>query len=379
MTFRPFELEQWQSDWEHTVEYNLADSSVRGASIGEVADPEAWAALAGLELGYPMVNGTEPLRQRIAALHAGAAAANVLVTVGGAEANQIVCQTLIQPGDQVVVMEPGYRQVHGLALSLGAEVSAFPLRPEADWRPDLDRLEALVTERTRLISVVNPNNPTGAVLTGAEMDRIVAVASKAGAWLLADEVYRGAERHTDDETPSFWNRYERVIVVNSLSKAYGLPGLRIGWVIAPASLIAPLWRRHEYAVISAAAPSMRLAEMALSPEVRPRILARQRRLTREGWALMDDWLAANADLVSVGRAEATSMAFVRYHLPIDSEPLATEIRQQASVLVAPGGFLGGEGHLRLTHGLGRERVIPALDRIAEVLRKLRLRRPMAHN
>jgi aspartate/methionine/tyrosine aminotransferase len=379
MPFQVFELERWQSEWEHTVEYNLADSSVRGATVAEAMDRAAWAALADLELAYPMVNGTERLRQLAAALHPGAAPANVLVTVGGAEANQIACQTLLEPGDHVVVLEPTYRQVPGLARSLGCEVTAVPLRADDGWRPDLERLDAAMTPRTRLVSVVNPNNPTGAVLSPEEMDRITAAASRAGAWLLADEVYRGAEFRGPPETPTFWNRYERTVVVNSLSKAYGLPGLRLGWLVAPASSVEPLWRRHEYAVIAAAAPSMRVAEAALDEPGRTRLLERQRRLAREGWALVEEWLAANADLVSVVPPAATAMAFVRYHLPIDSVTLADELRRRASVLVAPGAFLGGEGHLRLTHGLGRERVEPALDRIAEALRALRRRRPMAHN
>lgn len=379
MAFQIFELERWQSDYEHTVEYNLADSSVAGAPISEIASPAEWQRLAALELGYPAVNGTELLRQRIAALYPNAAAANVLVTVGGAEANQIICQTLLSPGDHVAVMEPGYRQVYGLAHSAGCRVDAFSLRPEHGWRVDLDELERVVTKDTRLISVVNPNNPTGSVLTADEMQAIVRIASWAGAWLLADEVYRGAERFTDEETPTFWGHYERVIAVNSLSKAYGLPGLRIGWLVAPASSIGPIWRRHEYAVIAASAPSMRLAELALDEPMRNRLLARQRALTRGGWSVLEAWIAAHADLVSVGPAEATSMAFIRYHLPMESVRLADEIRTQASVLVAPGAYLGGEHHLRLTHGVGRERVEPALDRIASVMRSLRSRRPMAHN
>src|SRR5207245_8801040 len=168
MPFQIFELERWQSDYEHTVEFNLADSSVRGASIREVLGPEVLERLLALELGYPMVNGTEPLRRRIAGLYPGARPSQVLVTVGGAEANQIICQALLSPGDEVVVMEPGYRQVWGLAQNLGCVVHPFPLLAERGWRPDLDRLAAMVSPRTRLIAVVTPNNPTATILTPAE-------------------------------------------------------------------------------------------------------------------------------------------------------------------------------------------------------------------
>ena len=369
MPFQVFELERWQSDFEQTVDVNLADSSVRGAHLGELLTRDDWERFLGLELGYPEVNGTELLRHLVTRLYPSAATANVLATVGGAEANQIVCQTVLEPGDRVIVMEPGYRQVHGLATGLGCEVVPFPLDPDHGWRPDLDRLEHEAKAGVKLIYVVNPNNPTGTVLTQHETAVVVEIAARAGAWLLADEVYRGAELTTDQETPSFWNQYERVVAVNSLSKAYGLPGLRIGWAVAPASLVGPLWRRHEYAVIAAAGPSMRLAELALDDATRARLLARQRKLSRGGWEIMSAWLDLNRDLVSCVTPVATSMAFVRYHLDEESVMVANAIREHASVLVAPGAYLGAEHHLRITHGVGRERVERGLEGIGGELRR----------
>jgi aspartate/methionine/tyrosine aminotransferase len=371
MEFQIFELERWQSDYEHAVAYNLADSSVRGARLGDVLPEGERERFYAIELGYPMVNGTERLRDSIAGLYRnGATGANVLVTVGGAEANQIACQALLSPGDRVAVIEPGYRQVHGLALTLGCEVVPLSLDPDRGWRPDLDRLAAEAARGLRLIYLVNPNNPTGSVLTREERSRIIAIADMAGAWILADEVYRGSERHTDHETPSFWGEYHRVIAVNSLSKAYGLPGLRIGWLVAPPEMVGPIWRRHEYAVIAAAAPSMRLAELALAEPMRSRLIARQRALSRSGWKVMEDWLSKHPDLVSAASADATSMAFVRYRLPQGSVAVADRIRTEASVLVGPGEYLGADHHLRITHGLGAEYVTEALDRIAGVLARM---------
>ena len=122
---------------------------------------------------------------------------------------------------------------------------------------------------------MNPNNPTGSILTAEEMARIVSICRKTGSWLHADEVYRGTEL-AGDETPSFWGMYERVICVNSMSKAYGLAGLRIGWAVASPEMIEELWRRHEYAVIAASGPSMKLAEIALQRTKRKMLLDRQR-------------------------------------------------------------------------------------------------------
>jgi aspartate/methionine/tyrosine aminotransferase len=369
MTFQPFELEQWQSEWEHTVEYNLADSSVRCAAVREVLGPDAVDRLLDQVLFYPQVNGTDALRARIAGLYDGATADQVLVTAGASEANQILCQTLLSPGDEIVVMEPGYRQVWGIARNLGCTVKSFPLLPDDGWRPDLDALEAAVGPRTRMIAIVNPNNPTGSILTAEEAARITAIAAKAGAWLHVDEVYRGTERLADTETPSFWGGYERTVVVGSLSKAYGLAGLRVGWLVGPKALVEDAWRRHEYVVIATAGPSMLLAELALEPATRTRLMARQRELSRRGWEGLERWIDANSDLVSAVPPAATALGFVRVHLDLSSVAVADAIRRRSSVLVAPGVYLGAEHHLRITHGY--EHAPAALDRIATVLRELK--------
>jgi aspartate/methionine/tyrosine aminotransferase len=220
-----------------------------------------------------------------------------------------------------------------------------------------------------LISSVNPNNPTGSILTPEEMRRIVSICQKTGAWLHADEVYRGTELAAD-ETPSFWGMYERVICVNSMSKAYGLAGLRIGWAIAPPEMVEELWRRHEYGVIAAAGPSMKLAEIALQPAKRKMLLDRQRRLSREGHAVLERWVRGQAGRFSVSKAVATSIAFVGHNFSMPSAELADHIRRKASVLVAPGGYLGTENHLRITVGYEPEEVRKALDKIGALAEEL---------
>lgn len=369
--FIPFELEAWQSRYEQTVAFNLADSGVRPLTARALLDNDDLQRFLDLDIHYPEVNGTRSLREQIAALDPAVHPDQVLVTVGAAEANQLACQTLLQPGDEVVVMEPGYRQVWGLAQNLGCSVQSFQLRAENGWRVDLDELAAKVSKHTRLIALVNPNNPTGSILSRAEMAAIVEIAERSGAWLLADEVYRGTERLSDTETPTFWGMSDRVITVNSLSKAYGLSGLRLGWVIAPLPLSAALWRRHEYATIASSAHAMFLAELALRAPTRQQLLARQRQLIRDGWQQIESWVASNCDLVSVVPAQATALAFVRYELPLPSVAVAEHIRQTTSVLVAPGATLGSEQHLRITHGLAVEYVATALTRIADALRSLK--------
>jgi aspartate/methionine/tyrosine aminotransferase len=368
--FVPFELEHYQSLYEHTVDYNLADSSVQCVSTHEWLDGDEVSRLLHTGLFYPEVNGTRALRTAVATLYPDATAANVLITVGASQANAMVCQTLLAPGDEVVVMTPGYRQVWGTAQNMGCVVRDLPLRADAGWRIDLNALDAVVTPRTKLVAVVNPNNPTGTVLTGEEMRRIVAACARVGAWLHVDEVYHGTEHADVPDTTTFWGMYDRVICTNSLSKAYGLSGLRIGWVIAHPAMIEELWRRHEYAVIAAAAPSMTLAEIALQPHKRQHLLTRQRQISRAGHAVLRDWIAEHPALVSVQPAQATSIAFVRYHLDVPSYTVTETLRQQHSVLMAPGSTLGADGHLRITVGYAPDKVATALRHLHATLHEL---------
>jgi aspartate/methionine/tyrosine aminotransferase len=366
--FQPFALEEWQSRHEQGVEFPLADSGVEPVRLRDLVELGAdLDALLDLPLHYPEVNGTAALRRLIADLYPGMTPAGVLVTVGAAEANAIVLETLAGPGDEVVAMVPSYPQVEGSARNRGCLVRTFRLDPDDGWRPDLDELEARVTPATRLIAICSPNNPTGRILTGSEMDRVADIARRAGAWLLADEVYAGTERFTDEPTPTVIGRYERAIAINSTSKAYGLPGLRLGWVVAPEDLTEALRRRHEYATIATSALSMALGEIALRPDVRARLLARARALIESGARILTDWVASERDRLSIVPPAAAAFGFVRVHTGEGSLALADRLRDQAGVLVAPGACFGFDDHLRICHALDPDRLPEALERISRHL------------
>ena len=366
--FQPFLMERWQSLYEHEVDYNLADSAVRCAPLGFLLGPGELEELGQLELFYPPVNGSELLRERVAATYAPPPSPDeILVTVGAAEANSLVCQTLLEPGDRVTVIEPGYRQVRGLAENAGCPVDVVQLRYEDGWALDPDALRAAVGPQTKLVCVVDPNNPTGTILSEDGRAAVLDAVESSGAWLLADEVYRGSE-HDGVETASFWGTHPRAICVSSLSKAYGLCGLRVGWVVAPKELLDELWRRHEYAVISTSLPGVFLAERALAK--REELFARQRELVRDGTDLYARWLDEHADLVSAHPAAATALSFPHVHVPLSSEQVAEALRASGSVLVVPGALMGGEGHVRLSVGFEPTFLAAALDRIAAVLEGL---------
>ena len=371
--FQPFVMERAMSKFEQDVDYNLSESGVKPILLGELLadDPDHINKLLAMGLNYPHVNGIPELRENIATLYDGAAMNNVLVTVGAAEANYISIRTLLSPGDEIAVMLPNYMQIWGIAKNHDLDMKTFHLREENGWALDLDELNAAVTPNTKLIAVCNPNNPTGHILTGAEVDAVIGAAERAGAWILADEVYSGTERLTDEQTPSFYGRYDKVLAVNSMSKAYGLPGLRIGWVVCPADTIDDIWARHEYVTISATVLSNKLAAIALSPEVRPRVIQRTRDYIRKGYPVLEQWMDSHGSTFSLTPPQAAAISFVRYNFDINSTEFTERLRKEKSVFIIPGDHFGMDRFVRMSFGLPGDYLTSALDRIHDFIVELK--------
>ena len=319
-------------------------------------------------LGYPQTNGTTALRELIASQYPGCGPDHVLVTNGAAEANFISTWNLVGPGDEVVFMVPNYMQIGGLARSLGAEVKPLWLEmSNGRWAPDLDSLERAVNGRTRLIALCNPNNPTGGTLTSEERHSICEIGDRVGAWILADEIYRGAELDSE-MTPSFWGSYERLVVTCGLSKAYGLPGLRIGWVVSAPEPIADLWRYKDYTTIGPGALSDFLARTALAPDRRPRILERTRRILREQFPIVENWVRREGDLFRMIPPRAGAIAYLQYDREMESLELFTRLKDEKSVLIVPGQHFGMEHFFRVGFGGDPAVLETGLALISEVLR-----------
>lgn len=368
-----FAMERMQSTYENLVDYNLSESGVHPMQVGELlTDAPGREALLAQELIYPQSNGTIPLRERIAALYPGATVDHIEVTNGGAEANFVTMWHLVEPGDDVIIMVPNYGQTLGLAEAFGGRLVPWPLRFDENarrWTVDLDHLRSLVTPRTRMIVITNPNNPTGARIGAEELDGVCRIAASVGAWVLSDEIYRGAE--VDGvETPSAWGRYDRVIITSGLSKAYGLPGLRIGWVVSTPELVANTWSYHDYVTIGPGAMSDLLARAALEPAVRARILARTRGILRANLPITQEWLDAHGDRFSYVPPDAGAIVYARYHHPINSTELVERLRIEKSVLLVPGDHFGMDGYLRIGFGCEMRLLRDGLDRVADLLRSL---------
>jgi aspartate/methionine/tyrosine aminotransferase len=219
-----------------------------------------------------------------------------------------------------------------------------------------------------MIVICNPNNPTGARLTASDLDAIARIADKHGAWILSDEVYRGAEID-GVETASMWGRSPKAIVTSGLSKAYGLPGLRIGWIAAPPSLIASFWSYHDYVTIAPGALSDRLARIALQPARRAELFERTRNILRGNLPLIEAWLKEVGGFRWI-RPEAGAIVYVRYDHPIDSLTLVTRLREEKNVLIVPGAHFGMDGYLRLGFGEPPAYNRAGLERLKELLMSL---------
>jgi aspartate/methionine/tyrosine aminotransferase len=349
--FVTFDLERWQSTWENRVRFNLSESGVHPLSVGELiaiagssVDP-----LLDVRLGYSQSNGTDALRARIAALYPGASPDQVLVTTGSAEANYLAALRLIEPGDTVAMLLPNYLQLWGHTQNLGAQVRGFRLHEDRDWAPDAEEIRAAIAPGTKLVVVTNPHNPTGSILPDAMRRVILDRVAEVGAWLLADEVYIGAER--DGRTTfSFWGSYDRLVCVSGLSKAYGLPGLRIGWLVAPADLVTDAWARHDYTTIGPSGATDHLATLALEPAVRERLLARTRGILRQNYTVLDTWLRGFGDTFSWVAPKAGAICFARYRAAIPGQELVEQVRATEDTLLVPGEHFGMPGYLRFGYG-----------------------------
>ncbi|HEY9326345.1 MAG TPA: aminotransferase class I/II-fold pyridoxal phosphate-dependent enzyme [Candidatus Limnocylindria bacterium] len=346
MKFPVFDMERMQSTWEHRVKYDLSESGVEAMTLEEITRDQK--ELMRSKLGYAEGVGREQTRALIAGFHSGSDAKNVLITTGTSEANFLALLTLVSSGDEVVVVMPNYMQVHGIAQGLGARVREVWLREERGWRIDLDALAAAVNERTKLICVCTPNNPTGQVLSHSEIDRVVAIAAKHGAWVLSDEVYRGAELDSV-ESASFSGRSERIVVTGGLSKVYGLPGLRIGWLVSSEAEVQNALRLKDYTTIAPATMSESLAEVAL--ERRDELLKRARFILSERWPKLEDWAATHSRELHWTPPQAGGICFFSYRFPLESMALVDRLIREYSTMVVPGIHFRAERHLRIGYGM----------------------------
>jgi aspartate/methionine/tyrosine aminotransferase len=350
LKIEPFEMERMQSTWENLVEMDMSESGVRPVTLLELGEMGLdLNAILSMPLGYSQSNGTIPLREALATLYPGSTPEQIEVTNGTSEANYLLALSLLRDGDEVAMEVPNYMQFGGLPKSCGARLRTFRLVLDRSWEPDWDEFEQAVNEKTRLVYLSNPNNPTGSVLTEEAMRRMLARCERVGAYLLADEVYLGAEIHCE-RTRSFWGMSDRVIVTSGLSKAYGIPGVRIGWIAGPKEVVAQCWSQHDYITIGPNKISDAVACVAVQAETRERLYARTRAILQQNLPIVRKWIESFGGKLEFCEPRAGALCLVRYNSPMLSYPLCERVRVNQSVLIVPGVHLGLEGFVRLWLG-----------------------------
>lgn len=333
--------------WETKCAFNLAETCVASLTLAELmqmagATQKMPGDLGAMTMTYGEIRGSARLRGLVAGLFKGQSAANVLITHGTIGANHMVYQTLVDPGDHVVAITPTYQQHTSIPRALGATLTEVPLREQDVWLPDWDAVARAVTPRTKLIALTNPNNPSGALIGQDGLVELVRIARAAGAWVLCDEVYRGTEQA--EPVPSIVDLYEKGISTGSMSKAFSLAGLRLGWIVGRESLLDACEVHRDYTTISVGMVDDYFAAMAL--EAKDAVLARSQRITRQNLITLNDWIAAEPKANFVA-PQAGTTAFVKFDVDKTSYDLCVALLRDTGVMFTPGSALGVEGYVRI--------------------------------
>jgi aspartate/methionine/tyrosine aminotransferase len=379
MKVATFALERWMSRWETEVEFDIAESGVYPLTTRDVLDlvPETdrqatLDAMLDLRLGYTEARGTKELRETLASVYEGTSADEILVTTGAIEANYLLFTTLLNPGDHVVAIYPAYQQLYSVAEAIGCDVSRWELRPENGFRYDLDELERLVRPDTKMIIVNTPHNPTGAMLTAEELDRVYDLAGSVGAWLLCDEAYRWLDLPGQPPmAPPIRNKGGHGISVGTMSKPFGLPGLRIGWIAGQEEVVRACWASRDYVSLSPARLSDFLTRIAIRH--RDAIIARNREIVLENLETATAWFRENSGLATWTAPRAGLLALMNYAVDVPSQLLSDRLAGEYSVMLAPGSAFGYEGYLRIGIGQRPDLFREGLYRTAACLRDLQAR------
>ncbi|MDI7863495.1 aminotransferase [Rhizobiaceae bacterium n13] len=369
MKIRDFGVEIWMNRYENECEWNLAETCVESLTVAELVEMAGKTEtildeLLPLKLTYGAIEGSERLRRLIAGLYEKQALENVVVTHGAIGANALVHETLVEPGDRVISVLPTYQQHYSIPESYGADVRILKLTEENGFLPDLDKLRTLASPGTKLIAINNPNNPTGALMDSAFLERIVDIARACGAWILCDEVYRGTDQEGDGMTASIADLYEKGISTGSMSKTYSLAGLRLGWIVGPQELLHAVSIHRDYNTISVGMLDDHFAAIAL--ENRDRILARSRAITRTNLAILEEWVAGEP-LISWIKPGSGTTALLKYHVTMPSEVFCVKLLERTGVMLTPGSAMDMEGYLRIGYTNSEAVLREGLRRISQFL------------
>lgn len=364
MQIKTFLLERNQSLYENIVDYNLGDSGAHPLSLKDILSAEEITTLLNLPLGYGNTKGSNKLREAIASKY-GCASDELLVTNGTAEANFFAAFSLIEANDEIIYIVPNYLQLQGLAECFGAKIFL------AQWDSAVKDITKALSPKTKMIALCNPNNPTGQNMSQEDISAIIKMAKSVSAYLLVDEVYREEEIFGKVQN-SIYGQYEKTIINSSLSKAFGFPGLRLGWTIGPKDYLEQVSIRKDYTTIAPNIMSDYIATCLLSnPTKCQEILELNKTRVQLSYFIFETWAQEFKEIFEWKRPEAGAMVYVKYSLPIKSSDLMQKILQDKNILIVAGEDYDMENHIRIGLGLESKDLKIALEKIAEVIREIR--------
>ncbi|HEU5132037.1 MAG TPA: capreomycidine synthase [Pyrinomonadaceae bacterium] len=364
----PAHLEHWMRDYYFNTEIDIGSSGVENFSFGELRQlfnitPDD---LDRIVLRDSMTLGSPELRTAIGNRFCHGNAERVMATNGSSEANYLVMHSLLDPGDEVVVLDPCYQQLYSIAESIGCKLKHWQLRFEDSYRVDMREARDLIGPQTRMIVVNFPHNPTGASLTPAEQDELIELAANAGAYLVWDAAF--AEITYDNpELPDPGERYDRSISMGTLSKAYGLPGLRVGWCLAAPDVLDRLVELRDYTTLALSPLVEHVAARAIENGdllLKPRLVQ-----ARHNLELLSSWVERHKEFVSMVRPQGGVCAFMRLHDVADVEDFCRQFAGEHGVLLVPGTSFGQPNHVRLGFGCSTRELTEGLSRLSEHLKK----------
>ena len=346
MKIPEFALERYFARYEFSTPYILCSSDIQGMAMHDLlalADDDAMQRWQSLTLGYTETNGLPALRTAIAQLYDGIDPDEVITFAGAEEAVFITANVLLGPGDHMITTWPGYQSLYEVGRATGADVTLIELRPEQEWRLDIDELRQAIRPNTKLILLNTPHNPTGALMSHEDWRAVVAMAHEAGAVLFADEVYRMLEYNPSDRLPAACELSPSALSLGVMSKAFGLAGLRVGWlVVRDAVLRQKLLAYKDYTTICNSAPSEILALIALRAS--QRMLIRSRAIVLRNLQLFHEVCLRMPERLQMVAPRAGSVAFAQIQHAKPIVQIAEEMAAQAGVLILPASVYGYPGN-----------------------------------
>ncbi|KAJ5582665.1 Pyridoxal phosphate-dependent transferase major region subdomain 1 [Penicillium sp. DV-2018c] len=358
-----FAVEQWMDKYEATAKYNVAETCCASISVDDLralSDDKFSNPLAELQstkLTYGEIRGSDKLRSTLSNLYSVRAPTqlpkdNILITAGAIQANFLLLYTLVGPGDHVICHYPTYQQLYSVPKSVGAEVSLWKSKETNEWQLDMEELKSLIRPNTKLIIINNPQNPTGAVIPRQTLQELVDVAREKSIIIHSDEVYRPLFHNISPADPRFPPTllsmgYERTVVTGSISKAYSLAGLRVGWVASrDRSIIESLASARDYTTISVGQFDDAIASFALAPDCIHNLLKRNIDLARTNLAILEKFIDDHRWACDWVRPQAGTTAFVRFNKmgkPINDVAFCEMLQERTGVMLVPGSLCFGDG------------------------------------